>query len=345
MDNRIGNFSIIDNILEQREKFAFLPTSLHKLENLTKELGGPNIYIKRDDNTGLALGGNKTRKLEYLMHHAINQKNNPIITIGAPQSNHCRQVAAACNKFKLECHLVLVGQEEKDGNILLDHLLDSKVKFIQDEKDAYQYVEKFFLEERNKNNNPLFIPAGGSNIIGVNGYVNAFREILNQEKELGLIFDYIIFASSSYGSHAGLVVGKTIFDPNTDRKLVGISICKSFLDSESNLTPLEKIYTLSQDYLEKYNLNFKIDQESIILDERFNNLGYGILSKDDVLGIKLMAKLEGIIVDPVYSGRAAGAMISMIKNQEINEKSNVLFIHTGGTPALFTSKYQNILET
>jgi D-cysteine desulfhydrase family pyridoxal phosphate-dependent enzyme len=334
----------VENILEHREKLAFLPTPLHKLENLTRILNGPNIYIKRDDNTGLALGGNKTRKLEYLIHHAIKNKNNSIITIGAPQSNHCRQVAAACNKFNLECHLVLVGEEEKEGNIFLDYLLGSKIKFINDEIEAYEYIKNFLVEEKIKYKNPLFIPAGGSNEIGLNGYVNAYKEILNQEIGLGIKFDYIIFASSSYGTHAGLVLGKAIFDYHSERKLVGISICKSFLDSNSKYTSKEKIYNLTRDYLKKYNLNFKLDSESIILDESYNDLGYGNLSQEDIIGIKMMARHEGIILDPVYSGRAAGGMISMIKNKEINEKSNILLIHTGGSPALFTSKFQNILD-
>jgi L-cysteate sulfo-lyase len=340
---------IIESILQQKENFAFIPTPIHKLHNLSKFLDGPNIYIKRDDNTGLAIGGNKTRKLEYLIHEAIKDNCDVVITIGAPQSNHCRQTAAACAIYNLECYLILIGHENEmqdTGNILLDKLIGAKLFFYTNEEEAYKNVQILTDELKSKNRRPYLIPPGGSNATGLNGYINAYKEILEQEKNLNIKFDYLIFGSSSYGTHAGLEVGKKVFfqGERDNTKIYGISICKSFLDSTSKTTPEEKIVNLIQSYNQKYGTNIIIQPDEIILDQRFNELGYAVISEDDQLAINLFAKKEGIILDPVYSGRAAGAMIKMIKNKEIKKDENILFLHTGGSPAIFTDLFKLKLE-
>lgn len=337
----------IKSILTQKENFAFIPTPIHKLENISKLLLGPNIYIKRDDNTGLALGGNKTRKLEYLLHEALRDNCDIVVTIGAPQSNHCRQTAAACALYNLECHLILIGHEGEvnnsdnsdTGNILLNKLLGAKLHFFTKEEEAYSFAAKIIDDLKSNNRRPYLIPPGGSNATGLNGYINAYKEILEQEKNMNINFDYIIFGSSSYGTHAGLIVGQKVFG-NDKKKIYGISICKSFLDSHSKITPEEKIVNLVQNYNIKYGTNISITPDEVILDQRFNERGYAIISEDDLLAINLFAKKEGIILDPVYSGRAAGAMIKMIKNEEIKKDENILFIHTGGSPAIFTDLFK-----
>jgi len=342
------NTRIVSQLIENyRESFAFLPTPIHELKNLRKifpdahgELG-PRIFIKRDDLTGLAFGGNKTRKLEFLIKEALDCKYDTVITVGCPQSNHCRQTAAACVLYKLPCYVVLVGKKEEftlEGNILLDIKLGAEILLAESETDSILMINNLIEKLKNDRKNPYFIPAGGSSPVGLLGYAKAYKEILNDEKNLNIKFDYIFFASSSLGTQSGLILGKKIFNlGNINQKIYGISVCKSFLDSESKFTPERKIVNLIDEFNDKYKTNVKVSEEEIIFDQRFNETGYAVLSEDERRAMEIFTKAEAIFLDPVYSARAASGMVKMIENGEIDKNCNILFIHTGGGPALFVN--------
>jgi D-cysteine desulfhydrase family pyridoxal phosphate-dependent enzyme len=346
------NSRIVSQLIgTNRERFAFLPTPIHELKNLRKTFtdphgeDGPRIFIKRDDLTGLAFGGNKTRKLEFLIKEALDYKYDTVITVGCPQSNHCRQTAAACVLYKLPCYLVLVGKKEEytlEGNILLDLKLGAEIILVESESESNLMINNLIEKLKNDGKNPYFIPAGGSNPVGLLGYAMAYKEILNDEKNLNIKFDYIIFASSSLGTQSGLIVGKKVFNPgNTNQNIYGISVCKSFLDSESKFTPERKIINLIEEFNDKYKTNIKVSEEEMIFDQRFNETGYAVLSEDDRRAMEIFIKTEAIFLDPVYSARAAAGMIKMIENGEIDKNCNILFIHTGGGPALFVKNLNN----
>jgi D-cysteine desulfhydrase family pyridoxal phosphate-dependent enzyme len=331
-----------DNLLNKKENIAFLPTPLTKLENLTQELGGANIYIKRDDLTGLALGGNKTRKLEYLIKEAKDGEFNTVITSGSIQSNHVRQTIAACVLHKIECHAVLVsssGESLSQGNVLLNILMGGQLHIVDSVSQVQAKIYEVFTELNSKGRKVYIIPPGGSNATGMLGYVNAFKEILDDEKKLGVEFDYIVFGSSSLGTHAGLIAGNHIYCGGK-KKIYGISVCKNFLDSSNKMTDEEKLLKLIEEFNQKYSCDVKLDMDEIVYDQRFNESGYAIISKEDREAIEMFAREEAIILDPVYTARAAAGLIQLIKNREIPENSNVLFIHTGGAPALFTDLFK-----
>jgi D-cysteine desulfhydrase family pyridoxal phosphate-dependent enzyme len=329
----------LESYLDNKTNFAFLPTPIHKLNNLTERLGGANIYIKRDDMTGLALGGNKARKLEYLIKEAIDGEFNAVITSGSLQSNHVRQTIAACALYRLECHAVLVGQgDNKEGNLLLDYLLGGHIYIVDSDKHVQTKVQEIQSLLSIEGKKVYVIPAGGSNPTGMLGYINAFREILNDEKKLGVSFDYIVFASSSLGTHGGLIAGNHYFNEGK-KKIYGISVCKNFLDSSSGVSDEDKLVNLMEQFNLKYGANVKLNKEDIIYDQRFNSQGYAVLGDEDKNAISVFAKEEAIILDPVYTARAAAGLMNLISTGEIPKDSNVLFIHTGGSPALFTNLF------
>jgi D-cysteine desulfhydrase len=325
--------------------------------------------------TGLALGGNKTRKLEYLIHDAVKSNANVVITVGCHQSNHARQTAAACRLYNLECYLFLVDDNtgeisagRLEGNMLLDEILAAKIIFCDNDVQARKKIQELTAELIKQGQRPYYIPAGGSNEIGCLGYINAVREIAQDEKKLGVKFDFIVFASSSYGTQCGLIIGNKIFNceykqdiddvtnnfnnieirnNNTNgeggdffRKIYGISICKLFLDSTSELDDKQKMLKFTNDFAVRNGLDLEFKEDDIIYDQRFNSAGYAVMCADDKKAIDLFAKFEAIILDPVYSGRGAAGLIKMIENNEFGENKNVLFIHTGGAPALFTGLYK-----
>lgn len=310
---------------------GFFPTPLHKLKRLTEKLGGPHIYMKRDDLTGLAIGGNKTRKLEFLLGHAIDQGCNTIITGGASQSNHCRQTAAAAAMFGLECHLVLGGSEpsDPDGNLLLDKLFGSKIHWTGEFRKG-EKIPDIFMELKSEGKKPYIVPYGGSNDIGALGFVNAILELKVQSRELDVDFSHIVFASSSGGTHAGLIVGTYMFDYAV--QLIGIGIDKEELPAGS----IEKQIALLTGTTSSY-MGFKreIDLDHIIVRPEYLGEGYGIIGDAERESIKLLAETEGILIDPVYSGRAMAGMIDMIRKGEFTNNDNILFWHTGGTPSIF----------
>lgn len=311
-----------------RRRFAFLPTPFVELPRLSELLGGPRILVKRDDQTGLALGGNKTRKLEFLVGEALAQGCDSLITGGAAQSNHCRQTAAAAAAAGLECHLALGGEEPPlpEGNLLLDRLLGAKIHWGGPRRKG-EDIPAIADELRRAGRKPFVIPYGGSNATGALGYVDAMRELASQTKESGLAPDAIVFASSSGGTHAGMEVGAALF--GISARLVGIAIDK-FEGEGPGLA--ERIEGIARGLSSLFDT---VAPGAPLLREDFLGGGYGVVGAAEREAVALAARTEGILLDPVYSGRAFAGMLAMIRAGEFRKEETLLFWHTGGAPALF----------
>jgi D-cysteine desulfhydrase len=317
--------------MQSKFPLGFYPTPLERLNNLSKVYSNYTIYMKRDDQTGLATGGNKTRKLEYLIQDALNKNCDTIITAGAQQSNHCRQTAAACVKANLDCHLLLGGFEPEsyNGNLFLSSKLNAKIHFTGDNRKGEDFYILFDKLSK-KGLKPYIIPYGGSNFFGSLGYVDAIKELKEQLKQQKINIDAIFFASSSGGTQAGIHLGKLLY--NLNAKLYPISVDKNdFIDASI----YKKITSIVEEGIDKFKLNTTPLKEDYYLIEDYNKAGYGIVTKQEVEAINLLAKTEGILLDPVYTGRAFYGMMDMLQHHKIKKNSNILFWHTGGTPALF----------
>ena len=315
----------------KKYNLGFFPTPLHKLKNLSEKYSGFNIFIKRDDCTGLASGGNKTRKLEFLIQDAINKGCNSVITAGAQQSNHCRQTAAACAQSKLKCFLLLGGNkpDQYDGNLLLSKILGAEIYFTGDKRKG-EDIEILATDLRSKGLNPYIIPYGGSNIIGAKGFIEAVKELREQMADYKLGIDYIFFASSSGGTQAGLTLGKLIY--NLDARLMPVCIDK---DEVNGLKLDQAVLNLANEGKLLYNLECSLDLEDVKLIEDYNEAGYGVVTNNEKDAITELAVSEGILLDPVYTGRAFYAMMDHLRKGLLKPGSNILFWHTGGFPSTF----------
>jgi len=320
------------NINLPKTQLGFFPTPISELKRLSKKLGGPRIFIKRDDLTGLAFGGNKTRKLEFLIGDAVSVGCDTIITGGAEQSNHCRQTAAACAVSGLECHLVLGGSEPEipKGNFLLDKLFGAKIhwsgEFRKGEKIPQITEELIQLGKK-----PYVIPYGGSNEIGIVGFVEAVNELKTQLEGMNETISHVVFASSSGGTHAGLVLGKYIYNQNYI--LIGVEIDK---EEFGNLVYSDHLLNLTNSSAKSLGVDHTFTKDDFILKNEYLGEGYGVVGELERRAIKLLAETEGILVDPVYTGRTFGALVDMIKHHEFGKTDTILFWHTGGTPAIFS---------
>ena len=316
-----------------RLKFAHLPTPIEELKRLSAELGGPRIFIKRDDETGLALGGNKTRKLEFLVADALEKGAKTLLTAGAAQSNHCRQTAAAAAKFGLGCVLVLNGTEpdEPSANLLLDRLFGARIVWVADRKDRERIQEETFRDLEAGRKKPYFVPYGGSSPIGAMGYAFAVEETLAQ----GMNPDWFVFGSSSGGTHAGLVLGARLFGYRG--KVLGISI------DESEFWLQARVSTLASEASELLGPRIDIRPGEILADDSYCSAGYGVLTRAEKEAVGLFARTEGLLLDPVYTGRAAAGLIDLTRKKFFGKGESVLFWNTGGQPALFAEKYQRFL--
>jgi D-cysteine desulfhydrase len=310
---------------------GFWPTPLHHLKNLSEKLGGPQIYIKRDDQTGLATGGNKTRKLEYLLGDALARNCDTVITGGASQSNHCRQTAAAAAMNGLKCHLALAGTPPllPDGNLMLDYLFNAKIHWTKDHRRGEDI--SVIADEMMRAGHKLYIiPYGGSNPVGALGFVKAIQELKDQMEAIDTSFTHIVFASSSGGSHAGLEYGARMLGLPT--KIYGIAVEKQ---ASQDRSLREKIADLCNGVSALLGNKRDTQPGDLILDDRFIGKGYGIVGDLERKAIGLLARTEGILLDPVYTGRAFGAMLNLISDGSFSKNDKLLFWHTGGTPALF----------
>jgi D-cysteine desulfhydrase family pyridoxal phosphate-dependent enzyme len=312
-----------------RVSLAHLPTPIDELPRLSKELGGPRLLVKRDDQTGLAGGGNKTRKLEFLMAEALDQGADMVITAGAAQSNHCRQTAAAAAQVGLGCTLVLGGEPPPTptGNLLLDQLLGARIYWTGPDRRG-ERLEEIANQVRADGHQPYLVPYGGSNAVGATGYALAMQELNQQLGELKV--DRIVFASSSGGTQAGMVVGARA--TNFEGEILGVKIDKG--EAGDDPYPLH-LARLANEIAIHAGLDAKFTPDDFLLAEDYVGGGYGVVGELEREAIRLTARLEGLILDPVYTGRAMGGLIDMIRRGLIGPDETVLFWHTGGMPAVF----------
>ena len=319
-----------------RASLAHLPTPVEALPRLSRVLGGPQLWVKRDDQTGLALGGNKTRKLEYLAGDALQQGAETLITAGADQSNHCRQTAAAAARLGLKCILVLnrpeayalpgVEHEQPSGNLALDMLLGAELVWT-DLAARGQTLAATFQAAQEAGRKPYLIPYGGSNPVGAAGYVEAAREALAQ----GVNADWFVFASSSGGTQAGLVVGARQY--GFRGRVLGISIDEKAADLRAHVAELAN---KTSHFLE---LEARFTPDAIEVNDEYLGGGYGVYGAAEREAMELFARHEGLLLDPVYTARAAAGLIGLIRQGFFQPHERVLFWHTGGAPALFADRY------
>ena len=312
-----------------RLRLAHLPTPVETLPRLCDALGGPRLLIKRDDQTGLAFGGNKTRKLEFLVAEAREQGAKTLISGGALQSNHCRQTAAAAARFGFECILVLTGEKSQhaSGNLLLDQLFGTEIVYVADRKDRDGILQETFDRATNEGKKPYLVPYGGSNATGALGYAFAMKELIDQN----VIADWIVFASSSGGTQAGLLLGQRIF--GFSGRVLGISVD----ESEEWLTG--EVSKLASATSEKVGERIEFTPADVLVNANYCGAGYGIVTEREREALRLFASCEGLLLDPVYTGRAAAGMIDLIRTGFFKTNETVLFLHTGGQPALFAEQY------
>ena len=314
-----------------RFPLAQLPTPIEELKSLSRELGGPELLIKRDDQTGLALGGNKTRKLEFLVGQALEQGADTLVTAGAAQSNHCRQTAAAAARAGLRCELLLNGTKPElpNGNLLLDELLGARIHWIQPSERAAK-LRELPDQLRNGGRKPYVIPVGGSNGVGATGYVLAMIELVEQLDGINRRVDHVVFASSSGGTQAGMVVGAKVTGFNG--KLHGVSIDKDDRGGAPYEHELAEIANETAKYI-GFDAQFTANDFNVLYS--YLGGGYGVVSDLEREAIRLLGSREGIVLDPVYTGRSMGALIDLVRKKAFRPDETVLFWHTGGAPALF----------
>jgi len=318
--------------MTSRLHFAHLPTPVESMPRLSAALQGPRLFIKRDDQTGLAFGGNKTRKLEYLLADARDQGADMLISAGAIQSNHCRQTVAAASRFGMDCTLVLFGDPPPtpDGNHLLHFLLGADVIYTQ-RALINEKLEEVFQKAVSEGKKPYLIPYGGSNPVGAMGYVNAMLELALQD----VCPDWIIFPSSSGGTQAGMLVGARL--SGYQGKILGISVDEPSEKLKSNVAKL------AAQTAETIGQAWSFSPTDVLVNDNYIGGGYAVMGQPEIEAIQLFAKREALLLDPVYTGRCAAGMIDLIRQGFFEDSETLLFWHTGGGPALFASQYQSRL--
>jgi D-cysteine desulfhydrase family pyridoxal phosphate-dependent enzyme len=324
-------------MIYSRIPLAHLPTRIEHLARLSETLGAPQIYCKRDDQTGLGFGGNKTRKLEYLLGDALQQGARTLVSMGAIQSNHCRQVAAVAARAGLNCILVLSGTPPAiaTGNLYLDQLFGAEVVWA-DRENRQQVLEETVKQAQYEGRAPYMIPYGGSNEVGVMGYYEAMRELREEEQQLGLNFDWIVTASSSGGTQAGMLLGALAWQ--FTGRILGIAI-------EGSAEELGAIvHNLVTAAMSANGLDLAYDRHLIHVNDSYTGAGYGVMGKPEIEAIRMFASQEGLLLDPVYTGRAAAGLIDLVRKGYFDKDEKVLFWHTGGTPALFAEPYLSKLQ-
>ena len=289
------------------------------------------MLIKRDDQTGLAFGGNKTRKLEFLIAEARDQGAKTLVSGGALQSNHCRQTAAAAARFGFRCILVLTGEKAKQpsANLLLDKLFGAEIVHVAERKDRDRILQETFNQAAEKRMRPYLVPYGGSSPTGAVGYAFAMKELMEQNLQA----DWIVFATSSGGTQAGLLLGQCVF--KYKGKVLGISV------DEPEGWLKEHVSELASLTSEKLGERIEFTPDEVLANANYCSAGYGVLTEQEREAIRLFATCEGVLLDPVYTGRAAAGMIDLVRKGFFKKDETVLFLHTGGQPALFADQYAN----
>lgn len=321
--------------IPNRIEIANLPTKIEKLERLSNKLGGSNIYIKRDDQTGSEISGNKVRKLEFAVKEAIDMGCDLLITCGGIQSNHARATAAVAAKLGISSCLVLRsnGEEEIEGNYFLDKVLGAEIRFITPDEyreKRMEIMKAVKAELSAQGYKPYIIPEGASNGIGTFGYFKAMEEIAQQEKELGVNFDAIVVAVGSGGTYGGLFLANKIM--GYDKYIYGVNVCD---DEEYFKKQIEKVINESLSYINK---PITFTKEEIKIIDGYVGRGYALSRSEEIEFIHELSKLEGVILDPVYTGKAMYGLVNEIQKGNLKNHNNILFIHTGGLYGLFPKK-------
>ena len=326
-------------------RFAHLPTPLEPLPGLTEALttesgGGPTLWVKRDDCTGLAGGGNKTRKLEYLLGDALANEATVLVTQGAVQSNHVRQTAAAATRFGMGCEIILeerTGSKAVDytqsGNVLLDELLGARIRRVPGGSDMNAALAEVAAEVAEAGGRPYVIPGGGSNIIGALGYAECALELVSQANELGLEIDRIVTATGSAGTHAGLVAGLAVM--GADIPVLGIGVRAPKDVQETN------VFRLAVETADLLGFRERVTRDMVVADCDYVGAGYGLIDDGVIDALKMIARTDGLLLDPVYTGKAMKGLIALSRLGAFDGET-VVFLHTGGAQGLFG--YQGELE-
>lgn len=309
-----------------RIKLANLPTKIERLNRLSEQLG-KNIYIKRDDQTGMEFSGNKIRKLEYCLAEALDKNCDYLITCGSIQSNHCRATAAAAAKLGLGVYLVLKGDENTsvEGNLFFDKMLGAEIKFVTGEEyknKRTEIMESIKDELEKKGYKPYIIPEGASNGVGSLGYVNAMEEILEQEKEMGIKFDAIAVTVGSGGTYSGLYYGNRI--NNNSAVVYGFNI------TETKEHFQRVVIKLLEEISQYTGRKIDVAMDDIDIIDGYVGRGYALSRPEEIEFLSYLAKLEGLILDPVYTGKAMYGLVEEIKKGTFDKHENILFVHTGG---------------
>ncbi len=321
--------------IPERIQLANLPTKIEKLERLSQELGGPCLYLKRDDQTGTEVSGNKIRKLEFSVREALGLGCDYLITVGGIQSNHCRATAAVAAKLGLKAHLVLRTDkaEEPDGNLFLAKLLGAEISYVNPEEyntGLPEILRQLSLAAEKRGFKPYLIPVGASNGIGAFGYYQALQDIDRHEKEMGINFDLIVAAVGSGGTYSGLFLGKKVINHPAD--IYGVIVC----DDAAYFT--QTIDNILQESLEYLKIQLSYEKKEIKLLDGYVGRGYALSRPAELQFIHWLAQLEGVILDPVYTGKAMYGLTEEIKKGRLKGYKNILFIHTGGLFGLFPQK-------
>jgi D-cysteine desulfhydrase family pyridoxal phosphate-dependent enzyme len=312
-----------------RIRIAHLPTPVESMPRLSAYLGGPRLWVKRDDLTGIAFGGNKVRKLELLLAEAQANGARTLVTVGAAQSNHCRQTAALAAHYGMGCILVLSGDPSQSptGNLLIDEVLGAEIVWT-DRQNRETVLQQTFDQAWESGRRPYLIPLGASNPVGALGYMFAFDELLTQQVQP----DWIVVASSSGGTQAGLVLGAR--RAGWKGRILGISI-------DAKDTDLQEIVShLGTEASDLAGQRVEFKPADILVNDDYLGEGYGVMGAPEKEAIQAFARQEGLLLDPVYTGRAAAGMIDLIRRGFFKPRDTILFWHTGGAPALFAENYQ-----
>ena len=310
------------------------PTPLEPMTRLTEALGGPNLWIKRDDCTGLATGGNKTRKLEYLMAEALQLGADTVITQGATQSNHARQTVAIAAKLGMQSHLLLEDRTgytfddyKHSGNVFLDHLYGASVTEVPADTDMNAAMAKLADRLRAQGRKPYVIPGGGSNPVGALGYVTCALELMDQANQQGLAIDSLVHATGSAGTQAGLVVG--LYGARSQIPVLGIGVRAPRAAQEG------RVFELANETAELLGVPGSVQREDVVANCDYVGPGYGLPTPGMIEAVTMLARLEGILLDPVYSGKGMAGLIDLVRKGHFRKGQNVVFLHTGGSVALY----------
>lgn len=322
----------------KRVSLCHQPTALEEMPRLSGLLGGPRLWIKRDDCTGLATGGNKTRKLEFLMADALELGADIIVTQGAVQSNHVRQTAAAACKLGLDCYALLERRVpekgkayEQTGNVLFDHMFNTQIEFRPPGLDMNAEARTVVEQLKQNGRKPYFIPGGGSNEIGALGYVSTAQELLWQCDALGLAPKLVVLSTGSAGTHAGMIAGFHAL--GCDIPILGISV------RQPEKIQIENVFNLAVKTAAQLTQK-PLLRDTVIVDDGYVGKGYGIPTKAMVEATTMLARNEGILLDPVYSGKGMAGLIGQIRSGQITPDGDVIFLHTGGAVSLFAYEDQ-----